>query len=206
MKSMARTLLQCVLALALLLFAGAQAEGGAEAKDLAVFRIDQCVPGGQYAFFLMAPGADSDSLSGENLYYVDQLQASGSEMSVAAVLPGFTACDAYAGGVFADDSASPRKLGSYTAARTPAQLAEIGASAFEGSAFTHVILGENVTTIGSRAFADCQALAYIYLPGSVESIAEDAFDGSEHVIIGCSAGSAAETFAKEYGIEYQTPD
>ncbi len=214
MRSAVRVFLQLVLALTLLLSVGARAEGGADPGDTAVFKIDNCVPGSQYTIFVIKQDAGIGSLSGDSLYYIDQLKANASEMLVAVVLPGAAACDAYAGGVFADDSASPRKLGSFTAARVPGLLEEIGVSAFEGSAFTHVILGEKVKAIGSRAFADCEALVYVYLPPSVESIEPDAFvigDGEDarnnpNLVIGCRSPSYAEAFAAEYGIPCETVD
>lgn len=204
MRSVTRAFLRYVLILTLLLSIGAQATCCAETVDCVVFKIDACVAGNEYAFFLTERGASVNSLSGADLYYIDQLKASASEMLVAVVLPDFTGCDAYAGGVFSGDAASPRKLGSYIASRTPEQLQEIEESAFEGSAFTHVILGGNVQTIGSRAFANCAALAYVYVPSSVQSIAADAFSGSNGVIIGCFSGSCAEAFAQQNGIPYKT--
>ncbi len=212
MKSMAKTFIQYALVLTLLLSVGAQAESSANAKDYAVFRIDKCNPGSQYAFFLTEHGADINSLSGDSLYYIDQLNANVSEILVAVVFPDITAFDAYVGGVFSDASASPRKLGEYTAAKLPEQMVEIGASAFEGGAFTHVILGGKVKTIGSRAFANCSALVYIYIPESTKTIAPDVFfdddtnGNRKSVVIGCSSGSAAWNFAKENGIPCKTLD
>ena len=204
MKRMTRISLRIVLVLALLLSIGAQVAGSADARDCAVFKVDACVAGNDYAFFLTKHGASPSSLSGADLYYIDQLNADGANMLVAVVLPGFTTCDAYASGTFSNDAASPRKLGSYVASSTPDQLEDIPESAFEGSAFTHMILGNKVKTIGSRAFANCTALAYIYVPSSVQTIAADAFSGSSKVIIGCISGSAAETFAKNNNIPYKT--
>ena len=86
----------------------------------------------------------------------------------------------------------------------PDALETIDESAFEGCAFTHVILGSNVKTIGERAFANCPNLVYIEIPQSVISIAGDAFSGCNGVTIICKAGSAAHTFAMTNGIAFKT--
>ncbi len=42
---------------------------------------------------------------------------------------------------------------------------------------------EGCLSIGDRAFANCKNLVYIHLPSTLNSIAENAFDGSSHVCI-----------------------
>ena len=85
----------------------------------------------------------------------------------------------------------------------PAQLTEIRESAFENGTFGRVYLGENVTTIGARAFAGCAGLKYINIPDACVSIAEDAFDGCPNVIIVCRIGSAACKYAVSHGLQYR---
>lgn len=204
MKSVARAFLRYVMVLTLLLSFGVPAASGVGAEDYVVFRVDACSSGSEYAFFLTEQGADVDSMSGSGLYYIDQLRANASEMLVAVLLPGFSACDAYAGGDFSNGAASPRRLGTYIASRTPEQLIEIEESAFEGSDFTHMILGNGVETIGPRAFANCESLAYVFVPDSVQTIAEDAFSGCGELVIGCFSGTAAESYANQNGIPCRT--
>ena len=203
MKSAARAFLLLVLALTLLLSVGAQAADG----NSLYFEIDKCIPGNQYTFFVMKLGASVNSPKGDSLYHIDQLTARDAQMTVAVLLPPFAPYEAYVGGVFSDNAASPRKLESYAPdATTPENLRVIEESAFEGSAFTHVILGEQVERIEARAFADCGALTYIYLPKSVTSIADDAFAGSDGIVIGCYSGSDAERFASDNGIPCRVLD
>ena len=55
------------------------------------------------------------------------------------------------------------------------EFATIGAEAFQGSSVRVVDLFDSVTTIGPRAFADCDQLAEITLPASVTEVGESAF-------------------------------
>lgn len=79
----------------------------------------------------------------------------------------------------------------------PAALTDIGEEAFTGSAFTFAKLSDKTTSIGSRAFADCPNLAYIYIPAATKTIAADAFAGVDGLTILGTNGSYAETFAEE---------
>ena len=50
--------------------------------------------------------------------------------------------------------------------------------------------------IGQRAFAYCHNLTAVRLPDSIAQIEDDAFVGSEKVVLVCSDGSYADRFAK----------
>ena len=171
-------------------------------QDVISITVDHCEAGGEYMLLLVTPGTKASSIGGSNLLFADQYTASGTSIRAAVVYPGFTACDAYAGGTFSNGAASPRKLGSFQAARMPEQATEIEDSAFESVAFTHVFLGGSVTSIGSRAFAACSGLVYIYIPESVTHIEADAFAGSAKVTIGCKSGSDAHDFALSNSIPF----
>ena len=84
----------------------------------------------------------------------------------------------------------------------PDSLTTIEAEAFEGGAFTYVQLPEGVTSIGSRAFADCPNLAYIYIPEETGTIASDAFSGVSGLTILGHSGSYAEVYAQRNGIAF----
>ena len=84
----------------------------------------------------------------------------------------------------------------------PDSLTTIEAEAFEGGAFRYVQLPEGAIMIGSRAFADCPSLAYIYIPEETGTIAVDAFSGVSGLTILGRSGSYAEFYAQRNGIAF----
>ena len=74
-------------------------------------------------------------------------------------------------------------LGTLFVLRLPENLTVIEEEAFTGSLCQAVILPDGCTTIGSRAFASCMELLYVFVPESVTSIASDAFDGCDLVVV-----------------------
>ena len=65
-------------------------------------------------------------------------------------------------------------------------------------------LHERITNIGDYAFADCINFATIYIPNSVNSIGDNAFENvNDKFILMCSFGSYAETYAQNKKIKYQ---
>ena len=76
-----------------------------------------------------------------------------------------------------------------------------------GVSYVTVLYGRTMTlpagtrVIESEAFADLTYAVNIALPDSVETIADDAFRGSE-VILLCRFGSAAQLYAEQHGIPY----
>lgn len=69
-----------------------------------------------------------------------------------------------------------------------------------------VTIENGVTSIGSRAFADCTDMISIVISESVEYIANDAFDGCNDFYIVCNNGSYASHYAEENGIPTVTPN
>jgi len=59
----------------------------------------------------------------------------------------------------------------------PAGTTTIEAEAFRNTDAEYVIVPDGCKTIGSKAFANMSSLKYVQLPASIESIADDAFDG-----------------------------
>ena len=84
----------------------------------------------------------------------------------------------------------------------PADVTSVGEGAFDGASFVCVRLPEGMTDIGSRAFADNGLLAYVFIPDTVVSIADDAFAGCPYVSIITSSDSAAEAWAVRNGMDY----
>ena len=81
----------------------------------------------------------------------------------------------------------------------PAGLKTIEEEAFVNGTFRTVRIPEGVRTIGSHAFAGCENLERIIIPASVETIALDAFEGADYLVVYCSAGSYAQQYASEHG-------
>lgn len=85
----------------------------------------------------------------------------------------------------------------------PASTASIEAEAFAGIACTDLVLPDGLVSIGARAFADCAGLLNVYLPASLNDIADDAFEGcSDQVTFICPEGSAAQQYAQEHGFSF----
>lgn len=81
----------------------------------------------------------------------------------------------------------------------------IGDGAFDGNAVIEKIrISAGVKKIGSKAFANCTELTYVYIPTTVTEIASDAFKDSGNVVIYCEAGSYAEHFASDNAISCVT--
>lgn len=89
--------------------------------------------------------------------------------------------------------------------RFPSGLKTVGNSAFTYcSSLQEALFMDGVTSIGDWAFSQCGVLERIALPNSVTYIGTGAFFDSGNPVITCGAGSYAERYAKEEGINYTT--
>ena len=86
--------------------------------------------------------------------------------------------------------------------RIPENTIDVDAQAFENVGAQMIVLSEGVLNIGEKAFANNAQLCLINLPDSIQTIAENAFEGTEAVTILCRAGSVAESFAQTKGVAY----
>lgn len=182
-----------------LLIRCASADGIVVQQDSVNVAIGSLVPERWYTFFA-SKGTD---ISTDNLLYIDELQADPSgEISILFVQAGLPECYFLLAGDFGGQT-SPRSAGHYTpdngGSELPAALQTIKEEAFAGSGYSSVVLGNAVTTIEDRAFANCKNLRRVVIPISVEQIASDAFDGCVSLTIACPQDSAAYDYAIEHG-------
>lgn len=84
----------------------------------------------------------------------------------------------------------------------PTELVSIGEEAFAGIPAERVEITENVTSIGARAFADCEKLTALVIPATVEHIDDTALDGTENVTVYGEADSEAQRFAEANNIPF----
>ena len=89
-----------------------------------------------------------------------------------------------------------------TVMKFPSALTQIEANAFRSITANVVDLrGTKITTIGEAAFMGCVDLLEVYLPNSVNNIADNAFYGCLNVVFHCYSGSYAETYALRHEID-----
>nr|WP_316621754.1 leucine-rich repeat protein [uncultured Ruminococcus sp.] len=81
-------------------------------------------------------------------------------------------------------------------------VTEIKPYTFLNSAIEEVALPKTCTTLGAYSFGQCTQLSKVTIPKSVTTIHEDAFKGSNNVVIYCYSNSAAHHFAEAKGIDY----
>lgn len=81
----------------------------------------------------------------------------------------------------------------------PDDLTTVGAQAFVGADIESVVAGDNLQTIGDRAFADCASLKKVSLGSSVQSIADNAFENCTGVTFVCPEGSYVDSYARSHG-------
>ncbi len=83
----------------------------------------------------------------------------------------------------------------------PSGLTAIEEEAFMGFAAEVVQVPASVRSIGSLAFAYNTNLRQIYIPATVTSIADNAFEG-DYVMIFGQGGSYANEYAENHGIVF----
>ncbi|MBE6574120.1 MAG: hypothetical protein E7652_06985 [Ruminococcaceae bacterium] len=94
--------------------------------------------------------------------------------------------------------------GSLSKVNIPKGVEEIKESTFDGaSSITTLEIPDTVTKIGKNAFYNCFNLTALTLPDSITSIGENAFMGCSKLVISCSSGSTAETYAKDNDIAFK---
>lgn len=87
----------------------------------------------------------------------------------------------------------------------PRSVTKIGSYAFsECRSLVSVTIPEGVTEIGYSAFCGCKSLASVTVPEGVTEIDKEAFSNCPNLTIHAPAGSAAEQYARDNGIKFET--
>ncbi len=79
----------------------------------------------------------------------------------------------------------------------PAAITTVEEEAFMGAGMSVVLVPATCTSIGARAFKNCQSLTQIRIPAGC-AICADAFDGCSLLYVYSAAGSPAETYCQEH--------
>lgn len=88
----------------------------------------------------------------------------------------------------------------------PTSILVIADSLFSGCEnFESIKIPHGITEINSNAFANCPLLQSVDIPGTVQKIADDAFEKSNNVALIVESGSYAEEYAKEQQMDYSCP-
>lgn len=85
----------------------------------------------------------------------------------------------------------------------PSSLVVIEEDAFSAISISSVTFPEGLERIEKGAFRDCENLKSVYIPASVNSIDDEAFDGcADDLIIYGQANSVAQTYARTKGYQF----
>lgn len=85
----------------------------------------------------------------------------------------------------------------------PDDLVNIDDYAFYGTDCQFVSIPLACETIGSKAFANCPRLHYVYMTENVKLIQPDAFEGSPKVCLMVTPGTYAGIWAEEHNVEFE---
>ena len=99
-------------------------------------------------------------------------------MLIVMIYPGEMGTAAEASdGFYVEDGTLVQYVGAENAVVIPAEVTEIGESAFLNTTITSVEIPDGVTAIGDNAFSGCEYLTDATIPASVETVGENVFYG-----------------------------
>ena len=211
---MRKRLLACLCAAALLLSCGcalAELSGAVqydEGTGQVSISVSDLYPDIEYSIIILREGASA--LGASALVFADQVSSTADgTLSIAFIHMNIPDGNVYIGGDFKADI-SPWKVGSVRfvpeedVALLPSALTEIPIEAFMGATFSHVYIGDQVESIGARAFKNCTSLQTVHIPDSVQVFGDDIFENCGNVTIVCGEDSMAALYAEANGINWRT--
>ena len=99
----------------------------------------------------------------------------------------------------------PAETESLATMMLPSGTMIIEEEAFSESGVQYVILPDQCSIIGPRAFANCRNLMFVYIPDSVTTIDSSAFQGCNIELLICESDNAGAEFGKTNGIKVFVP-
>ena len=99
----------------------------------------------------------------------------------------------------------PAETESLATMTLPSSMIIIEEEALPGTASEYVILPDQCSIIGPRAFANCRNLMFVYIPDSVTTIDSSAFQGCNIELLICESDNAGAEFGKTNGINAFVP-
>ena len=86
----------------------------------------------------------------------------------------------------------------------PETVTTIGSYAFENvEAIGTIMISKNVTTIEESAISTCNNLYIVYIPNTVTNIGTNVLEGCNNVCVLCYENSAAHIYAEDNNINYE---
>lgn len=89
-----------------------------------------------------------------------------------------------------------------TVTSLPVSLSCVGEEAFAHTGAKHILIHNKVSACDNRAFANCNRLQTVSIPGSVMTIGDDILEHSQQAVVLCDPDDYICTYAVLHGLQY----